>query len=336
MTVKRIGHLLAMILTKRCTRFSSPLFLALEGRMKCNEEPVLSLTFQLRTDDLSRQTVQRHVFLAYVSNGMCSQPRKCAYCGTSDRLTREHLLPRGLVARSDEELESNVLAGAEQRVISSEPAIADVCANCNNGPLSVLDRYICNLYDVYFAHPVRRGDCVKFIFNFDLLLRWLLKTAYNFARARRGKWPVSSISELRNYICGKDEDRPASRILLQLISPSQIEPGSVDGIPMNVTEGPLAFNRVGVLDSRALPGFVVGFLITLNSYYFYLLVEDLNSDARVRERVFKEVLKETPGAFRLLPGRRAVVYSSSLDAFQVARRSAPLVRNILSWEKWRR
>jgi hypothetical protein len=267
---------------------------------------------------------------------MQAQARRCAYCDAQGKLTKEHLLPRGLNARSDEALESNIIARGEQRVISSEPTIADVCFSCNNGPLSLLDEYICGLYDMYFVRVVRRGDCVKFTFDFDLMLRWLLKTAYNFARARRGRWPISDLSQLRGYILGNEDRRPASRILLQLGSPPQITPGSVEGIPDDLTEAPLAFNRVGVLDSRALPGFVMGFLIALNSYHFYLLVEDPNSDARFRERIFKELLKEIPGGFRLIPGQKAVLYPSSQDTFQIAERSAPLIRNVMSWNKWRR
>jgi hypothetical protein len=210
-----------------------------------------------------------------------------------------------------------------------------VCFACNNGPLSLLDEYICGLYDKHFVHLVRPGDCVRLTVDFDLLLRWLLKTAYNFARARRGHWPVSSLFLLRDYILGKDQTRPASRLLLQLIPPGRIEPGSIKGLPPDATEAPMIFNRVAVFDCRFAPGFVMRFLITVNSYYFHVLVEDPNANGRLRERVFAKWVKEIPGGFQLIPGKTAVVYSSSVDAFQVAESSAPLVRNMKNWNKWK-
>ncbi len=267
---------------------------------------------------------------------LSAQTRICAYCDASGKLTKEHLLPHSLSMRSDEDLEHNIMAGAEHRVISNEPTIADVCFACNNGPLSLLDEYICGLYDKHFVHLVRPGDCVKLTVDFNLLLRWLLKTAYNVARARRGNWPVSSLFLLRGYILGKDKKRPASRLLLQLITPARIEPGSIKGLSPDATEVPMIFNRIGAFDCTFAPGFLMGFLITVNSYYFHVFVEGPNANARLRERIFKSLMRDIPGGFQLIPGKTAVVYSSSVDAFQVAERSAPLVRNIRNWDKWKR
>lgn len=207
--------------------------------------------------------------------------------------------------------------------------------DCNNGPLSVLDQYACGLYDKYFGRLVRSGDCVKFAFEFDLLLRWLLKTAFNLARARRGKWPVDTLFGLRKYILGKDQQAPASRLFLQLITPTKIEPGSVKGLAPDVAEAPIVFNRVILFDCSFAPGFLTGFLVTLNSYYFHILLEDSNTKARLRERVFATFMKDNPGAFRLSPCKRAVVYASSLDEFQVGMRSPTLVRNIKNWNDWK-
>jgi hypothetical protein len=79
-----------------------------------------------------------------------------------------------------------------------------------------------------------------------------------------------------------------------------------------------------------------GFMVTLYSYYFYVLIEEASADKRMKERMFKEFLKATPGAYRLSPGKEAVIYSSSLSMFEVSSRSGPLVRNILRWEEWKK
>jgi hypothetical protein len=264
------------------------------------------------------------------------QGRKCAYCDASGELTKEHLLPRSLTLRSDEELKQNIMARGEHRVISSEATIADVCAACNNGPLSLLDQYICSLYDKYFAQVVQPGNRVKFEADFELLLRWLLKTAYNHARARRGNWPVSLLQAERDYILGKVKKRPTSHIILQLIPPARIEPGSIKGLPPDATESPMLFTRVGLFDFTFAPGFLMGFLIAVKSYCFHVLVEDARVDMRLRKRVFASLLKDTPGGYELVPGKRAVVYPSSLDMFQVALKSSPLVRNMRNWDNWQK
>jgi hypothetical protein len=261
--------------------------------------------------------------------------RRCAYCDATGNLTREHLLPHALSLRSDDRLFGNIVAQGQHKVTSAEPTITDVCENCNNGPLSVLDTYACGLYDKHFVEIVRAGDCVKFEFDYDLLLRWLLKTAYNFARARKGQWPIALLAQLREYILGVNPKRPAARVVLQLIKPAKVELGSVKEFP-NITESPMFFNRVGLFDFSLAPGFLTGFLITLNSYYFHMFLEDSATNTRSRERVFKRLIKDIPGGFQLVPGKKAVVYPSSLDQFQVAKTSPPLIRNMRDWYKWKK
>jgi hypothetical protein len=238
----------------------------------------------------------------------------CAYCGSSGTLTREHLLPRSLSERTGEELESNIVTSGGHKVITSEPTIKDVCATCNNGPLSRLDEYICSLYDKYFRHYVRAGDRVKFHCDFDLLQRWLLKIGYNQARARGGRWPAEELREYRDYILGQEGTPPPSRIFLQLVPPHQVEPGTIKEDP-TLTEAPI-FNRIAVFEPSYMPGMRAGFLVTLYSYYFYVVIADLSINLATRKRMFKEFLKATTGGYELSPGRQAVIYSSSLDKWK--------------------
>jgi hypothetical protein len=87
--------------------------------------------------------------------------RRCAYCGSSNGLTRGHLWPASLHSRLLEATKAaNSLfwlrrIGAE---IEGEPKIRDVCQACNNGPLSELDNYICSLFDSYFVHILKRHE----------------------------------------------------------------------------------------------------------------------------------------------------------------------------------
>jgi hypothetical protein len=103
-------------------------------------------------------------------------PRLCAYCGSEGTLTREHLWPASLHRRL---VEANSQSGnlfwlrRINKEIEGEPTLKDVCVACNNGVLSHLDAYICQLFDRYFARIVQRHERVQFRYDYHLLKRSL-------------------------------------------------------------------------------------------------------------------------------------------------------------------
>ena len=104
------------------------------------------------------------------------------------------------------------------KAVSGELTIGDVCKRCNNGPLASLDNYVCDLHDRFFNDIVHSGDRVDFRFDFERLLRWLLKVAYNIARARGGT--IESTTDLVNYILNGTNRPTGFRVFLQLIIPT--------------------------------------------------------------------------------------------------------------------
>lgn len=111
--------------------------------------------------------------------------RKCAYCGSSGPLTREHLWPTSLHARlvdANEQTSNCFWLRRIDKEIEAEPTLRDVCAKCNNGFLSALDGYVCGLFDRYFIQQIDRYSTVEFEFDYHLLKRWLLKVCFNSAR----------------------------------------------------------------------------------------------------------------------------------------------------------
>lgn len=261
---------------------------------------------------------------------MSKAGRNCAFCGGKADLSREHLFPRCLYERIGTTLLENV-SGKTEKVVTSEPTIRDVCRTCNGGPLSLLDSYACTLYDKYLGVLVRSGE-IKFEYDFDLLLRWLLKIGYNTARART--WPFTFPEELKHYVLGRN-DRPAgAHVLVQLIIPTKVEPGRIAGHP-TTTEVPPIPNRVALLDARRLPGFVLAFMVSVYSYYFYVLRDDPASELRLRKRILKHFIRLLPGAYELRPQKkRAVLFASSLDFISAASQSDPFLRNLLLGRKW--
>jgi hypothetical protein len=211
------------------------------------------------------------------------------------------------------------------KAIGGALQIGDVCARCNNEKLSALDTYICELHDRYFKTIVHAGDRVDVRFDFDRLLRWLLKTGYNTARARG--WHVKKDSGLPQYILGEG-DRPLGfRVFLQLIIPTPTSSREWVTQP-DAAEIPPACGRIDLLDVSKLVGFNMGYVVSLNSYLFHIFREVDAVLSRIRKRVLKNLLKHMPGAYEITDKDRAVVYSSSLDFMTLVDGNSVLLRHL--------
>src|SRR6267378_11234 len=105
-------------------------------------------------------------------------PSACAYCGsTVNKLTREHLFPKAIDAllTEGEQTSHYFLHRSPARFVIGEPVIKDVCAKCNNNILGALDGYVLKLFRTHCNRYVNKGDRITIPYDYDLLLRWLLK-----------------------------------------------------------------------------------------------------------------------------------------------------------------
>jgi hypothetical protein len=149
--------------------------------------------------------------------------KRCAYCGSSGPLTREHLWPTSLHARLKEINGNEPNSFWLRRIgkdVEGEPTVKDVCAGCNNGVLSELDGYACELFDRYFVREMDRHDTISFAYDYHRLKRWLLKLCYNSARIHAGD-DVFVFPPLIPYIRGGSPGTGRSvQLYLQLSYPS--------------------------------------------------------------------------------------------------------------------
>src|SRR6266571_5236600 len=132
----------------------------------------------------------------------------CAYCGGPGPFTKEHVWPTSLYERFVADATARphfFLDRSPDKFVLGEPTIRDVCAGCNNGELSRLDGYACQLYDSFLHRQFEDGESVVFEYDYDRLLRWLLKIAFNSARVHRSDTGI--LGYYRNYILG-DFQRP--------------------------------------------------------------------------------------------------------------------------------
>ena len=104
----------------------------------------------------------------------------CAYCSEQGSLTKEHIWPRSLITKYEGLKTFNPRSNS---FYTGEPVIKDVCAPCNNVHLSKLDSYLSELHEKYLQNILMPGDAAFVEYDYNLLLRALLKISYNSARA---------------------------------------------------------------------------------------------------------------------------------------------------------
>jgi hypothetical protein len=237
--------------------------------------------------------------------------RTCAFCGKASDLTNEHVFPE-CFRKTVDAITTAKTTGGEKAILSALE-IHDVCARCNNGPLSLLDQYFCSLNEQFFSKIVRPGQRVRFEYDFDLLLRMLLKVGYNVARAR--KWHLGNWRDSAAYILGAVASPLGYRVFLQLIVPTPLERVRVPVSPGTTEVTPLPL-RVYLTDVTSSPGLVSAYSVSIWSYRFFVLQEDPQVLRRARERTVSKWLKNTKGAFELSRRGMATVYASSVDVLE--------------------
>lgn len=131
----------------------------------------------------------------------------CIYCQKPGKKSREHVFPDFLLKASD--ARGIFYSNSADGYFDSDAVVRDTCIPCNTGPLSRLDSYAKTLYQRYFARVLVDARTIRF--DFDLLLRWVLKVTFN---AQRGFGGISRhLLHLRGYMLGK-ESRPDSLLFL--------------------------------------------------------------------------------------------------------------------------
>ena len=196
-------------------------------------------------------------------------PKACAYCGaTTNKLTREHIWPSCIIERVP--TYNARYSERANKVFNGDLTISDVCVDCNSGPLSHLDNYICKLYDRWFVQFPERGQWLNFDYDWSLLGRWLLKISFNSARASGSDSVV--LARFANTILGIDPRTPDLAIWLDLAEPTYFENEYGGGLVGLKRVLPLMTRvcRIQIPDAN-IPNYTVR-LVAINAFYFYLAI----------------------------------------------------------------
>lgn len=196
----------------------------------------------------------------------------CAYCLLESGLTKEHIWPRTLIQKYDSLITYNP---RKHNFYIGEPVVKDVCATCNNTHLSKLDNYLSYLYDASFAKILAPGEDVIFSYQYDLLLRSLLKISYNSSRAFREKSDISVLSDFSEYILHGGNSQKVI-IHLQIVTASKMMNADTgeflgDLSPINLRCGWVPY------DGALCKHFLVRF-VAINSFWFYLILSRKNEE----------------------------------------------------------
>lgn len=208
--------------------------------------------------------------------------KKCSYCGKESKLTKEHIWPKCIIRRAPE-LGMKYL-DSQKKVFSGELIISDVCSDCNNIKLSPLDSYICQLYDRYFKLFKEKKKIFEFEYNYELLIRSLLKITYNSSRTITRS--NNFFQKYKDFILNGGSTREDILIKLDIVTPSFINGNKV--YPKSV--------RCGTLDIGIPSENFIIRTIAINSYYFSIVFskEEQIPDTFLPE--LKDILQRIPGS----------------------------------------
>ena len=123
-----------------------------------------------------------------------------ADCGNPGPRTADHVWQRCFLDRYGRHAAQFSVRG--RLVHGADYVVKDVCAICNAERMSPLDSYFCRLYDEYFVHLQDFNSTVTLHYDFDLLVRSLLKIAYN--TARQGISDPGPLAAIRGFMVGRD------------------------------------------------------------------------------------------------------------------------------------
>ncbi|GGP76602.1 MULTISPECIES: hypothetical protein [Shewanella] len=200
---------------------------------------------------------------------MESKKKCCAFCGVQKKLSREHVFPNGVIRKLEEGMLS--LNDKSDKVFKADLVVKDVCEPCNNGILSEIDGRFVKLFEDNMLQPIQPGDNVEFEFNYNDLLRELLKISYNSARASAdGFKAVAALRKYVPYILGKVNDAPDVMLRLLIVTSSNrlnTETNQIEG----TMEARLLRSCKVSYNGPQHSNFMIR-LLAFNSFWFYLII----------------------------------------------------------------
>ncbi len=206
--------------------------------------------------------------------------KNCAYCGHREPASKEHIWPSSLIGKYEGLKTYNP---KNNKFYTGDPVIKDVCATCNNVRLSTLDSYLCSLYDKHFCNIIEPGDGARIEYNYDLLLRALLKISYNSSRAADNEKSKKLHAQFAKYILNGEYCRNLM-LRLQIVTASKSI--NLEDRSEQMFRPELLRCAVVAYDGALSYRFLVR-MVAINSFWFYIIIPYRN-EAKHKWRDFLE------------------------------------------------
>ncbi|TBL82202.1 hypothetical protein EYY95_21830 [Hafnia alvei] len=214
----------------------------------------------------------------------------CAYCKNTSSLTKEHIFPSAIIKSFDIELLT--ITDKSDYHFKSDPVVGDVCAKCNNGVLSQLDAHFVACFKKQMLTPLKPGDEITFEYDYDLLLRELLKISYNSARASRSGYDARTTLE-KHIPFIINGNKKIDGIILSLLIVT-----SANGINLETGkyEEPLEPYLLRSASIRGLnlnPNNYIVRMVAFNSFWFFLLIPKRPVTSKVKKEFWDDFKRKT-------------------------------------------
>jgi len=199
---------------------------------------------------------------------MDASKRKCGFCSSSNNLTREHIFPNSVLKRYEDMLAIN---DKSEKAFKADLVVKDVCGVCNNGVLSDLDSKFITVFDKYMHTPILPGASVDFEYDYNDLLRVLLKISYNSARASSdGIKAIKALKKYVPFILGKVNTANDVMLRLQIVTSSK-KLNAITNEVEGMMEAKILRNGKIPYEGPQKSNFIVR-LVAFNSFWFYLII----------------------------------------------------------------
>ncbi|MGQ6048132.1 hypothetical protein ACUNHQ_01630 [Serratia sp. IR-2025] len=209
----------------------------------------------------------------------------CAYCKSTTNLTKEHIFPSAIIKSFDVELLA--ITDKSDYHFKSDPVIGDVCAECNNGVLSQLDAHFVTSFKNQMLTPLNSGDEITYEYEYDLLLRELLKISYNSARASKGGYYARATLEKYIPYITTGRKKVDGVILSLLIVTSANMINEETGKHEKLLE-PHLLRSTSISGLNLNDNNYIVRMIAFNSFWFFLLIPKRPVTSKIKKEFWDE------------------------------------------------
>lgn len=212
----------------------------------------------------------------------------------------------------------------------------DVCATCNSGPLSELDAYAQSFTEKNRFHRTfeLKRPTLLIIYDYEVLLRWLLKVSYNAMRA--ADRDATAVSKCTGFILGSEPLTFHPEIFVEVIRNLPIADDKRHKLPESMKDSKSLTThrfRVGTFGFPRSEAISVCRLVVINAFYFYIMLFPATVPAEEVNEILLEFRRGLRYTFRLRPNRRSVNVKVSKNTIGDVYREQ-FLRELPAWKEY--